>query len=661
MASNFIQSSQLSPIQGSAGQQSVVQNQGPTAGEAINNAINAGAAAFDTAGTIYAKNQAQSLVNDELENVDSAIAIAERKAKDENFVEPTNLPVSGDEFKVIEAAVRSGAMSREKARLVASSRLRTRISEQPFFADKLRQAASNVVGFNIQSEPAQQYFASLPTDAQLAGGGRQTIQQKWMEEAQAIAASMPGVSAESIYRHKAQTEFGKMSKERIIAEREAGLWNDQQAFTRFNQVNSGVRFGNVMGGILQVAEADGSIKMEKAEQVLAQAKALEIQELEQMWTGDQTSTEFQRARQTIEQSYDDIMEVAESVGFDKLQQIKIDRANNAREILGNELFGPIKLLSQNLGSEIAGQAMETFANITDPARLEAMLRSNPALGEAGVILGNETAIKKFGDKVSDVYRSIAMGRPIPADGAPGTPGSDAGGSGGPSYDAVANTVFAEMFKSGPEGEKAALDYMREQGMQIKPISMLSQKAPGRAHPDSLKYFKTMYDTTLPEITSQFARVVAENPNLEWTINNQGIIELQEPQPVSTGTGGRAMREDIRATQRAQRGYDQARELVDHINLYGEAVDKGWGTVANTNPQLLQRTLSEQVDRGVLQAAQQFNIEGQNLVLEGDIEGARQQFDLMKRADPNYSRWTFEMFQEATRRKNVDQAGTQQEQ
>jgi len=635
MASNFIQSGQLSRIPGSAGQQSVVQDRSPLVGDAINNLTSAAVNAYDTAGTIYAKNTAQSLVNEELENVDSAISLAEKSAADENFVQPDEMPVSKDEFALIESAVRSGKMSREKARLLSSSRLRTRISEQPFFADKLRQAASNVIGFNIQSESAKQYFASLPTDAQLSGGG-QTQQQKWWDEASAIGAVMPGVPVEEIYQQIAMESYAETQKNLLENQQAAGAISSQTRFSEINRLNSDIDMGSVLGSAKAIFEREGSVKEQEFSQIITQVKNTRLAEVDQIFT-DHTSTEYQRARQAVEDRFTGISEFVDSVGFDTLNELGIERAKRARTMLGDKLFFTEKLISENMGSDVFSQAMEMFTNITNPAQLEVLLRSMPTVGKIGAILGNEVATNRFGNQVREVYEKFATGQEIGADLDPMT---------GVSEEEVADLVLREMFAKGGEAESESLRIMKEMGMETKPVSAVVQKAPGRATEKSREYFKVMYETALPEKTTQLGNLLAANPDLQWSIADNGAIQLVEPEPVVSGTGGRSMREDIRATQRAQQVYDQANDLVEHINLYAEGIDKGWGTEVKRNKQMHRDYVSQNLDTGWLNQAQTISNNARDLIFEGNFAEAERTYSDLKRIDPRWDNISFREFRAA---------------
>ena len=116
----FVQSDRLGQVQGSAGSQQVVQNQGPTLGERISAATETVGGVIQTAGNIYGENQAKDIVEDEIEQMDRAVAIAETGRFAPGDDVPESLKMDQKEWDMLSSAVRSGTMSRERAKLIVS-------------------------------------------------------------------------------------------------------------------------------------------------------------------------------------------------------------------------------------------------------------------------------------------------------------------------------------------------------------------------------------------------------------------------------------------------------------------------------------------------------------------------------------------------------------
>jgi len=639
MAQQFIQPDALSEVQGSAGR---VQTQDIGRERLTRNGINSVVKGIgdtlDTAGTVYADNKAKSLVNETIEEVDSAIAAAEKGADIDDM--PDDVKLAQKEWTMVSNAVANGEMSREKARLIASSRLRTRIAEQPLFARKLREAASGVLGFNIESESARQYFASLPSQSSLAEGSQNSYQAKLWDQARAEASAMEGVSAQDVYVQLVQADQVARRKQIIEDEKALGVIDDEEAFTRFNQENSKIAFAGVMGEAAKEFKATGSVDEQVWGQVIEGQKQLELNALTDMWEGDQTSPAFQRAQQVIEDRYAGYTDFVETIGFDTLTELGIKRVENARQVLGNEIFGDIKLIAENLGSEIASQALDLFTNVTDPSRLAVQLKQNPQLGRAGVILGNPTAVKMFGDTVKKVYENMAEKKePDP---------SNVDTETGISEEETSDWVMSQNWNKGGESEKTTLEYLVETGKEIKPLSLAVSKAPTRSEPETRDFFKQKYKNDLPRVVDAFSSVVADNPDLEWTLQDDGSIEIVMPSPDPTVTGGAALREDIRRTQRAMATFDEARIASNHINLFSEGIRKGWGTVANTTQSEHINELRQGIEQSFIRHSKRVEIDAQALVLEGALDLAEERFSTMKRLNPNYREFTFEEFAQISR-------------
>lgn len=103
--------------------------------------------------------------------------------------EPSVQAVTSSSNK-LQRAVNKGTISREHARLLVSNSVVKAIEEQPFLSRQIRQAASNLLGFDPKSEGVRQFFQSFDTKEELeaqsrASQGRQTPLQKTLERVSA--------------------------------------------------------------------------------------------------------------------------------------------------------------------------------------------------------------------------------------------------------------------------------------------------------------------------------------------------------------------------------------------------------------------------------------------------------------------------------------------
>ncbi|UCD07414.1 MAG: hypothetical protein JSW41_00310, partial [Candidatus Aenigmatarchaeota archaeon] len=149
------------------GNQRVVQEQTPSFAPTAQ-AISAGLAnAYNLGGEIVADYVADGIVESagdalekeraRIEDTDMATAIPQGNIAD--LTKTTNLLRSG---------VTRGTMSKEKARLFVTNEVTKAIQDQPLFQDKIRNAAQDLLGFNLQSEASKAYFSSFPSEAAIA-------------------------------------------------------------------------------------------------------------------------------------------------------------------------------------------------------------------------------------------------------------------------------------------------------------------------------------------------------------------------------------------------------------------------------------------------------------------------------------------------------------
>jgi len=633
----FIQSSQLSPIQGAAGQQSVVENRGPTVAESIGKVADAGVRAYDAAGTVYAKNKAQSMVNEELENAEAAQAMIEKAEADENFVTPEDKPVSDSEFTMIQGAVRSGGMTREKARLIASSRLRTRIAEAPMFADKLRAAASEVVGFNIQSEPVRQYFAAFQTEAQKnsSASSPQTQQEKWMDRARAIHIGMPDVPVDEIYRNVAKQSYVETQKDLALDQKAKGLASEQDTFAKINQENSNGDFVDILGSLKTAFNRDGSVDAAAAKIHFAEAEAVRMNEIDNIFS-DHTSAAYKSAQAAVSSRFKQMEEFVNNAGFDNLQQIGIDRVIRANEVLGNKMFRYEKFVIQNLGAETFNQSLDMIANVQDPSRLQAMFENSPLHGRVGALAGNPTALRMFGQQISGVFKNISQGKPLSTEKNEET---------GTSQEELLDTVSSKLVQAGGESEESIIEYLQAQGYESKPVSLLSQKNPNRASPSSKKYFKKMYNDVRPKKMQELGQILATRPDIAWEMGEDGRISIEYTQDKPGGLQGA-----FRAIGSALLGNSveagRIDNLVEHVNLYADALDRQWGSVVEANHTELRNQMRRYLDEGFTQAVQARHSETANLVMDKNSEDAQESFKKLQSMSDAYKDFTFQQYQDA---------------
>lgn len=637
-----IQSNQLSPIQGSIGQQRIVQEQGPTVGAIASNAIQQGAATVDMVGDIYAKNEANALVNETIEEVDAAIAAAEQGAKENVFTKktPEDLAVNNDEWTMIQNAVASGAMSQEKARLIASSRLRTRIAEQPLFADKLRQAASGVLGFNIESEAARQYFAALPTQASLnSGSSRQTYQQKIDEQATAIANTI-GVDFETARRTLVTADYAEQQKSALSSQLQMGAITAQQYTSGMEVEDQKTAFATIMGEVRAFEAENGQpIDSVAFNRTLEQRKQTYIEQFNAGWTeanGTLNSPEYTRALSAINQRYDQYKEEIERIGFDNLSAIQLERTERARQALGDQYFAETKFIRETFGDRVASDIVN-MAGWSESQR-ELHLSRSPQLRQAWDIFSGDN--QKFTQAMTGAATKLMSGQPLSE-----------------TEQLFVDDIAMNINRNGSDEAKDALvDGMFRSGLPWKGLSNISSNSPRLETAERKQYFKTMFEQDLEPTLKQFAAEMTSSPAFRWEVDSSGKLMVISDNPAgglpSVAPGG--LITNPAEQQRDIIAFNRAKQVADKINLFAEGLNNGWSRELNTSLgeyiNVVNTTVKEAETVVQDLRAQQEGNRVLGLIESGRTEDAREAYSEMQSRNPaRFTRSYEELAQEARRR------------
>lgn len=552
MAQEFIQPTALTPVQGEMGNQTIVQNQEPGLDQLMKPTLQLA----DMAGDMYSESKAKSLVKEEIENVDAARAAAESGQFTSGDPVPEGLKVDQKEWDMLAGAVQSGSMSRESARLIASSRLRSRIAEEPLFANRMRKAASGVLGFNIESEGAQQYFNSFATKGQIASSQQDSQNKdilKMKQEAEE-EARLTGIPAEKIYRQKWALITSERNKEVAMLEKEQGLRTDKEAFTAFNKENSKTAFTGVLGQLRTTFNEEGSVKPEVYTQKLVDAKQQELAELTALWEGDQTGSEFSSARQVIEDRYDTYQTILESVDYDKLNQITVDRNSNERTLFTDEMMNDVKMINEGAGQEGVKAYFNYISPLTNPTQKAQLMEQYPLLKRFVELegMGPEEVSKKLGKTAAKVINR----EPLEEEDEP-----------------TADPVITSLHDDAEteEEQTSIFDYLVENGLKLKSLSLVARKSPGKTSVDNAKNTKTAYEKELTPLLKSLGREVEEwasdvnrfgIPAVEMVVNEAGDIQVSSTRPLSLPQGKLA---------ELQRG-------ANYINQFNKLHKNDWGRV-----------------------------------------------------------------------------------
>lgn len=632
----LIQSNALSPIQGSAGQFSPVVNQGPTLAEGISSVTKTVGGLIDTAGNIYGQNRAESLVEEEIENIDRARKIAEEGEFTAGDAVPESLKLDQKEWDMLSTAVQSGTMSREKARLIAGSRLRSRIAEEPFFADRMRKAASGVLGFNIESEGARQYFASFPTEGQLGEGGNAVL-EGYAEQADAWVAL--GLIEDRQEGMKYQAKLDMLENENEIAtlQAEAGVRSANDLANTFIRNKHSAGWGRLIGGIrAEEAETGQPVRPETFTRNLKQDKATVIEEFDKKWIkagGDLNSEDYNRHMARINDQYSQMEEFVTEFGVDNVMKIKLERQEQMFDALGMEMFPQLTMITRTFGQQVTSDLINM--STMNPTKRDMLMAQNPELKSAFQLMNSDP--KEFNKSLFGVASKIVNGEQLTDEDT-----------------AFIDPVVTDMHQNGSkETKEATIQGLFESNLEWKGLSLLSESSP-RVEPEAnIESYKTLYDDIEP-LLNNLASEVAKNDNLTWDVNEDGEFVVGQDSAAGAmatpAPGG--LIQNPQEVQGRIVAYQRAQQLADKLNEFAKGHKRGWSRVVGENLDQYKARIKKQFE-SQYNSQMNTNISSiQNDVLgyleAGDIDAARDSYQLLQNSYGSQFNVPFDNFLENAR-------------
>lgn len=560
------------------GNQQVVQNTSPTMGDIFAQGIKGTENMVNVAASMYAENQAESIVNASIEDIEAAQgAVQDWMEVPESFraaeVNREGLNVDDSEFKLIEAAVRSGGMTRDRARLIASSRLKARIAEAPFAAEQLRQAASNIVGFNIQSEPARQYFAAFP---ERGSSSSQTALQKLQDEAQAIS-TLTGAPIDYVMGQMGQRELAKLNQEATNELAQLGLITSAEAASRFHQDDAKSAIGDIFVEIARAREAGETIDNVLVGNAIRMRKELSLRNFDAAYTaagGIIGSEDYQRQRKTFDDRYNGFNDMIEAVGFDNLTQIGLDRVNRWIEGEAQENFSDLMILSRGAGQQVAADLVALKTN-TNPTQLQSLIQRNPVLGRAFEFMDSDYDV--FRQKMNSVSTQVFTGGDV-----------------APEDELLADGIRAQEFATGSEeGRQHIFKLLADEGREIKALSLSTTRRAAAASEDERNLYKLEYENNVPAYLTNIGTILARAnaeaaPRLDRSTfrfdSQRRAAEANGVYSIRQSPNGRLV-VDVNAPNFVDPSTTEEIKLqVERLNMFTRSMDKGWGSVVNTNKQ-----------------------------------------------------------------------------
>ena len=557
----FIQANQLSGVQGSLGQQSLVSAPEPTTADLAGPVIQAA----DVAGDIYSQSKAKSIVSEELENVEAARAAAESGQFGPGSDVPESLKVDQKEWDMIAGAVANGSMSREGARLLASSRLRSRIAEEPLFADRMRKAASGVLGFNIESEGARQYFSSFATNASLAqqkNAEADKEREKMMNQARRFKETGMFSSVEAGYKMLVKNNAAKMRVELAKNELAVDGINSQEFGSKFIQEEHVTAWGSFLGEVKAFETEQGkAIDGVAFSRITDERKQDAVARFNTAWGegGAPLNTPaYDRALEGVVNIYDEMKDFSESYGVDNLTSIEIERNIQARELFGDKYFSTMKTITQNFGQQVASDVISLTG--VNASQRERMFKNNEQLRNAYGLAGADPA--EFNKVLGTVGVDILEGNSLE--------GKDP---------AVVDAAATFLYNSGNKATmKATVQSMFEGGQVWKGTSLAASKDPRQTPQENIDTLNRQYKEGVKPLMTQLSNISASDPTINFSIGGDGKVVVsqdsaQGAMPNVDPTSGLVT--NPRQVQARLLSFRNAKQTANKLNTFAQAHNNGW--------------------------------------------------------------------------------------
>jgi len=567
----LIQGGQMPQLQGSIGSQSIIQDTAPSAGDLVKGLTNIAADTLDTASTIVAEDRAKELVQEETANIDKAIAEAEKldPNTEASTAVPSSVQMAQEEWDLLSQAVRTGQMSQDRAELIASSRLRSRIAKEPLFARQMRKAASGVLGFNIESTPAQQYFASFPSRAEIAKNSKNEYLAK-IEEKAAAQAKYLNVPFEEARETLLRLDRNKQQLELLETQKQTGAITASEWASEISKVDSDQAFTGILTQI-QAATVEGApIDNVVVGNQIETRKQEFLTNLRTQYDGDITSPEFKRVEDAAIARYDGYKTFVDSVGVDNLTEVGLARAENLRKQIGDQFFADIQIMNSVGGQELVRQYFVFNSGDLNETQKAQMLKRFPMLGRLGNISGaSPQQLKKM---LANTSVKILTDQPLTEE-----------------DKQLIDPVATEIYDKGDEKSQVkVIERLRDNSMKFKGASLVLSKSPSDTSIDNITFTKDTFESDVPAIINNIGRTLARfDGGLEPYTRQDGTIGIKLRADYNPAGGINLNNASYVPGSSATR--KEALKALEDINVqlskiqpFFKGMDKGWGKILGTN-------------------------------------------------------------------------------
>jgi hypothetical protein len=507
-----------------------------------------------------------------------------------------------EEFELLKKGVRNGKITQDQANLFTANQITKKIQERPVFAERIREAASRVVGFDPRSLQVRTVLDALGTEPTKAGGAK-TFAEKKREEAEFQAAVL-GTTVEE--------ELGKISKG-IEASRAAQTAQDDYNIGAISlEENLGKQVSNIGVRVLDSIQEQVRISTESGQPIDAVAiaggiEAAKIQAANNLRAAAGNKATAPATLKAIQESnkiYDAWQSYADTVGVDNITQAKLERVKRFQDLYGAEAFGQYRVLKNQLGDRAVDRLMDLSIQYSDKPDLFAQrLKLFPKSKEMLDFMNGDTvAYTKAKFKVMD---SMSKGIPLT-----------------PMQKQMMPEIIDEITRlpNGNRDGQAAESVIKSLGgngdamtsSMLAKVPVIEAGAAGKAE------LKRAYAEDRGSYINSASQWIAQDPdNNGFTFDGKGNLVLtREGLPSAT-----------------QGAFD----VQERVNIFNNALDRGWGSTLGTSKEKNIQDITNRLRQGI-EAAKDSRVAGvltqvSAKLQAGDEEGAKKLYSQAQKLAP----------------------------
>jgi len=450
------------------------------------------------------------------------------------------------DFELLRKGVNSGKISKETAHLFAANQVTKRVQEQPIFAERIREAASRVIGFDPKSLQVQTALGLLGSTAE-KGNTALTFGEKKLQEAQ-FQASVRGTTVEQ--------ELTKIS-DSIEAGRAAQTAQDDYNLGAITlEENLGKQVNKISTDVLDSIQAQLQVSVESGIPVDATAiagsiEAAKLQSANELRAAAGNKANSSATLEAIKQSdkiYDSWKNYSEIVGVDNLTQVKLDRAKRFQDLHGVETFGQFRVLREQFGDRAVDRLMDLALTYNDkPELFQQRLNLFPKSKEILELFNGDA--KAYTQAKWQTMTAMSEGKPLTA-----------------IQQQLVPDVIDEVTKlpnGNRDGDSTESIVKGLGGNGDAMTSSMIAKVPvidaGNASKTELK--RAYNEDRQPYIRAA-AAWIGNDKNRGFTFDNKGNLVLTFDGSPSPSQG--------------------AFDVQERVNIFNNALDRGWGSTLNSS-------------------------------------------------------------------------------